>query len=52
MIRTDIGDCTRCTLHAGRNQIVFGVGNPEADLMFVGEAPGADEDMQGVPFVG
>lgn len=52
MIRADIGDCTRCTLHTGRNQIVFGVGNPEADLMFVGEAPGADEDMQGVPFVG
>ena len=52
-VREDIGDCTRCKLHAlGRNQIVFGVGNPEADLMFVGEAPGADEDIQGVPFVG
>lgn len=52
-IRTDIGDCTRCKLHAqGRSQIVFGVGNPNADLMFVGEAPGADEDAQGVPFVG
>jgi uracil-DNA glycosylase family 4 len=52
-IRTDIGDCTRCKLHAqGRTQIVFGVGNPEADLMFVGEAPGADEDIQGIPFVG
>ncbi|HEV3142161.1 MAG TPA: uracil-DNA glycosylase [Vicinamibacterales bacterium] len=52
-IRTDIGDCTRCKLHAqGRTQIVFGVGNPEADLMFVGEAPGADEDLQGFPFVG
>ena len=52
-IRADIGDCTRCKLHAlGRTQIVFGVGNPEADLMFVGEAPGADEDVQGMPFVG
>jgi uracil-DNA glycosylase family 4 len=52
-IRADIGDCTRCKLHTlGRSQIVFGVGNPEADLMFVGEAPGADEDVQGVPFVG
>ncbi len=52
-VRADIGDCTRCKLHAlGRSQIVFGVGNPKADLMFVGEAPGADEDIQGVPFVG
>src|SRR6185503_12032954 len=52
-IRADIGDCTRCKLHTlGRTQIVFGVGNPNADLMFVGEAPGADEDIQGVPFVG
>jgi uracil-DNA glycosylase len=52
-IRADIGDCTRCKLHTlGRQQIVFGVGNPEADLMFVGEAPGADEDIQGIPFVG
>jgi uracil-DNA glycosylase len=52
-IRADIGDCTRCKLHTlGRSQIVFGVGNPNADLMFVGEAPGADEDVQGVPFVG
>ena len=52
-IREDIGDCTRCKLHTqGRKQIVFGVGNPSADLMFVGEAPGADEDVQGVPFVG
>ena len=52
-IRTDIGDCTRCKLHTlGRRQIVFGVGNPQADLMFVGEAPGADEDVQGEPFVG
>jgi uracil-DNA glycosylase len=52
-IRADIGECTRCKLHAlGRRQIVFGVGNPHADLMFVGEAPGADEDVQGIPFVG
>ena len=52
-IREDIGDCTRCKLHGmGRTQIVFGVGNPDADLMFVGEAPGADEDIQGEPFVG
>jgi DNA polymerase len=52
-LRNDIGDCTRCKLHAlGRTQIVFGVGNPEADLMFVGEAPGQDEDIQGFPFVG
>ena len=53
VIREDIGDCVRCKLHAqGRTQIVFGVGNPDADLMFVGEAPGADEDIQGIPFVG
>jgi DNA polymerase len=52
-IREDLGDCTRCKLAGlGRNQIVFGVGNPNADLMFVGEAPGADEDIQGEPFVG
>jgi uracil-DNA glycosylase len=52
-IRDDIGDCTRCKLHTlGRQQVVFGVGNPNADLMFVGEAPGADEDIQGIPFVG
>jgi len=52
-IREDLGDCTRCKLHAlGRTQIVFGVGNPRAALMFVGEAPGADEDAQGIPFVG
>lgn len=53
LIREDIGDCTRCRLHQqGRKQIVFGVGNPNADLMFIGEAPGADEDIQGEPFVG
>jgi uracil-DNA glycosylase len=52
-IRRHIGDCTRCKLHKlGRSQIVFGVGSPEAELMFVGEAPGADEDAQGIPFVG
>ena len=52
-VRADLGDCTRCKLHAmGRRQIVFGVGNPGADLMFVGEAPGRDEDIQGIPFVG
>ena len=52
-IREDIGDCTRCVLHKqGRKQIVFGVDNPRADIMFVGEAPGADEDIQGEPFVG
>ena len=53
-IRADIGpDCSRCKLHRlGRRQVVFGVGNPDADLMFVGEAPGADEDAQGIPFVG
>ena len=52
-IREDIGECVRCKLCTlGRKQIVFGVGNPNADLMFVGEAPGRDEDIQGVPFVG
>lgn len=44
--------CTRCALSEHRTQAVFGMGNPEADLMFVGEAPGADEDRQGLPFVG
>ena len=54
MLRTEIGPaCTRCKLHTlGRSQVVFGIGNPNAQLMFVGEAPGADEDEQGVPFVG
>ena len=53
-LKTEIGPvCTRCKLHTlGRTQVVFGVGNPEANLMFVGEAPGADEDIQGEPFVG
>ena len=53
LIREDLGDCTRCPLHKqGRKQIVWGVGDPDADLMFIGEAPGADEDIQGEPFVG
>jgi uracil-DNA glycosylase len=53
LIREDLGDCTRCRLHKqGRKQIVWGVGTPNADLMFIGEAPGADEDTQGEPFVG
>jgi len=52
-IRAEIGECTRCRLHRlGRRQIVFGAGNPHAALMFVGEAPGYDEDLQGIPFVG
>src|SRR5438477_8712555 len=51
-IREDIGDCTRCGLSRGRKNIVFGVGNPKADIMFIGEGPGADEDQQGLPFVG
>ncbi|MCM3880603.1 MAG: uracil-DNA glycosylase [Vicinamibacterales bacterium] len=52
-IRDDIGDCTRCKLCSlGRKQIVYGVGSPTAGLMFVGEAPGRDEDIQGIPFVG
>src|SRR6476620_5307440 len=52
-IRSDIGECTRCKLHTlGRRQIVFGTGSITAEIMFVGEAPGADEDEQGVPFVG
>jgi uracil-DNA glycosylase family 4 len=51
-IRTDLGECTRCKLHKTRNKIVFGDGNPKAELVFVGEGPGHDEDMQGLPFVG
>ena len=51
-IREDIGDCTRCRLHKGRKNIVFGVGHVNADIMFIGEGPGADEDEQGEPFVG
>jgi DNA polymerase len=52
LIREDIGECTRCALHEGRNKIVFADGDPNARLMFVGEGPGADEDAQGLPFVG
>jgi DNA polymerase len=52
LIRDEIGDCTRCPLHKGRNKLVFGDGSPSARLMFVGEGPGADEDAQGLPFVG
>jgi uracil-DNA glycosylase family 4 len=52
IIREDIGDCTRCALHTGRNKLVFADGSPNARLMFVGEGPGADEDAQGIPFVG
>jgi uracil-DNA glycosylase family 4 len=51
-IRQDLGDCRRCKLSGGRKSIVFGSGNPKADLVFVGEGPGADEDEQGLPFVG
>jgi DNA polymerase len=51
-IRNDLGDCVRCKLAPTRKNIVFGSGNPRAELMFVGEAPGADEDEQGLPFVG
>src|SRR5258708_3245959 len=52
LIREDLGDCPRCKLHKGRTNLVFGVGSPRAELMFVGEGPGADEDAQGEPFVG
>ena len=51
-VRADLGDCQRCRLARGRKTIVFGQGNPHAELVFVGEAPGADEDEQGLPFVG
>lgn len=51
-IRAELGDCKRCRLCEGRKNIVFGVGNPQAELMFVGEGPGRDEDTQGEPFVG
>ncbi len=52
ILRDEIGDCTRCPLHTGRNHLVFGDGSPTARLLFVGEGPGADEDAQGLPFVG
>ena len=51
-VRNDLGDCTRCKLHSTRHTIVFGDGSPKAELVFVGEGPGADEDAQGLPFVG
>jgi DNA polymerase len=51
-VRDDLGECTRCKLHSTRTKIVFGDGNPKAQLVFVGEGPGADEDAQGLPFVG
>jgi DNA polymerase len=51
-IEDELGDCQRCQLAGSRTRIVFGSGSPDADLMFVGEAPGSDEDRQGVPFVG
>jgi uracil-DNA glycosylase len=52
LIRENLGECTRCRLHEQRNKIVFGAGNPRAELVFVGEGPGHDEDVQGLPFVG
>jgi uracil-DNA glycosylase len=51
-LRTEASACRRCRLHEGRTQVVFGNGHPDADLMFVGEAPGFHEDQQGIPFVG
>ena len=51
-VRAELGECRRCKLHKGRHTIVFGAGDPRARLMFVGEAPGEDEDLQGFPFVG
>jgi len=52
VVRDDLGDCKRCKLAPSRTNLVYGVGNPDAELVFVGEAPGADEDAQGEPFVG
>src|SRR6266581_4336163 len=51
-LEAEASTCVRCPLAAGRTQVVFGVGNPTADVMFIGEAPGAEEDRQGKPFVG
>ncbi len=51
-IQADLGECTRCKLHKGRTKLVFGTGNPKAEIVFVGEGPGEDEDKQGEPFVG
>jgi DNA polymerase len=52
VLAAEVAGCTRCPLHETRTQVVFGRGNPDADLVFVGEAPGAEEDAQGLPFVG
>jgi DNA polymerase len=52
VVREELGECTRCKLHTGRKHIVFGVGDPHARVMFIGEGPGYEEDQQGVPFVG
>ncbi len=52
VVRAELGDCRRCKLHVSRTQIVFGTGDGQAKLMFIGEAPGRDEDLQGEPFVG
>lgn len=52
LVREELGDCQRCKLSRGRKTLVYGVGNPDAALVFVGEGPGADEDEQGEPFVG
>lgn len=51
-VRSELGDCTRCPLHRGRTKLVFGTGNPSAEILFVGEGPGEDEDRKGEPFVG
>ncbi|MDQ6947818.1 MAG: uracil-DNA glycosylase, partial [Actinomycetota bacterium] len=51
-VEREASTCTRCSLAQGRTQVVFGVGDPGADLLFVGEGPGAQEDLQGEPFVG
>jgi DNA polymerase len=51
-VRRQLGECTRCRLHEGRRQIVFGEGNPDAELLFVGEGPGEQEDLRGIPFCG
>ena len=52
LLRNECMNCTKCPLHSGRRNMVFGVGNPEAKVMFVGEGPGEQEDLQGIPFVG
>lgn len=52
VVATEAAGCTRCSLAGGRTNVVFGMGDPESDLMFIGEGPGAEEDLQGLPFVG